>query len=497
MFKLAISQNFDQHIIYGREMQKIAQSPSPHLNSEYVDMMEDVLEGFFGAISIISERKNMMGSGYAISYAIIEYYCNTIDISLRWEDVFDSVTRLKEIYDIMKWDFKNSLYIKPVSEGIRTVFYATLWGYPLGDRKPVPENKRIISKTSAPSEKEAKSRVTQQGLNILYREYGIQERITSPYEIVRKIKPSEKPEVSQNRILGQKSANSEIDNPYIEPLLPPLIPADFADFIGEMLKRARVRPLVIQELCSPENLLDFHQSFIHESYHHSYNYDLTKVLGVIALDLIVIEYSSRLFPQIDEERWLTRLKHTLVSNKKKIYEIAVELGFEKFVQYGEPVTSSLEKIPDRSQNTVYIKMVINVYKSFVGALMKIISQTRTRGVGYVVAYNFVTSSLKEMKMSTQYEEVFDDKSQLKELYDTFRWNFKQSIRIPYNEEKGVYECTIVGYPKGNRFRKPENEVILAQASSKIKKEAEHSAARAAIRKLDTVYNIQILHASAY
>ena len=45
-----------------------------------------------------------MGVGYAIAYKILEEIFNDIPISLKYEDLYDSITRLKEIFDYYKPD---------------------------------------------------------------------------------------------------------------------------------------------------------------------------------------------------------------------------------------------------------------------------------------------------------------------------------------------------------------------------------------------------------
>jgi len=64
--------------------------------------LEDVFEAFFGATEIIIDDLYSNGSGYGICYRIIKNLLDEIDISLRYEDLFDSITRLKETFDYFK-----------------------------------------------------------------------------------------------------------------------------------------------------------------------------------------------------------------------------------------------------------------------------------------------------------------------------------------------------------------------------------------------------------
>lgn len=62
-------------------------------------LLEDVFEAFFGVTEIILDDKIKNGVGYACVYKILDYMFNRIDISLRYEDLYDSKTRLKELAD--------------------------------------------------------------------------------------------------------------------------------------------------------------------------------------------------------------------------------------------------------------------------------------------------------------------------------------------------------------------------------------------------------------
>jgi len=63
--------------------------------------LEDVFEAFFGATCLIVNERN--GMGYNICYNIIKSLFDEIDISLKYEDLYDAKTRLKETFDLYKY----------------------------------------------------------------------------------------------------------------------------------------------------------------------------------------------------------------------------------------------------------------------------------------------------------------------------------------------------------------------------------------------------------
>lgn len=65
-------------------------------------LLEDIFEAFFGATELLIDSIVYPGSGYAICYRIITKLFNDIEISLSYEDLYDPITRLKEIFDYFK-----------------------------------------------------------------------------------------------------------------------------------------------------------------------------------------------------------------------------------------------------------------------------------------------------------------------------------------------------------------------------------------------------------
>ena len=71
--------------------------------------LEDVLEAFFGATGLLLDQVKM-GLGNVVSYKIIKTLLDRIDISLRYEDLYDPITRLKETIDFYKGELGQIVY---------------------------------------------------------------------------------------------------------------------------------------------------------------------------------------------------------------------------------------------------------------------------------------------------------------------------------------------------------------------------------------------------
>jgi dsRNA-specific ribonuclease len=62
-------------------------------------LLEDTLEAFFGAVELIIDKHTLTGVGYAVVFDILETIFNNLHISLKYEDLYDAKTRLKELFD--------------------------------------------------------------------------------------------------------------------------------------------------------------------------------------------------------------------------------------------------------------------------------------------------------------------------------------------------------------------------------------------------------------
>lgn len=113
--KLSYEHHFGDYISYGPILEnnlKLFDNPMDY--EYYQKLLEDVFEAFLGCLrNIITAPTTDFGLGESfavvnqVAYNIIGSFVNTIDIaSLKYEDIFDPVSRLKELYDKEKWKEK-------------------------------------------------------------------------------------------------------------------------------------------------------------------------------------------------------------------------------------------------------------------------------------------------------------------------------------------------------------------------------------------------------
>ena len=65
-------------------------------------LFEDVLESFFGLTEWLLDKSCELGVGHVACYNILKSIMDTYPISLKYEDLYDNITRLKETFDVLK-----------------------------------------------------------------------------------------------------------------------------------------------------------------------------------------------------------------------------------------------------------------------------------------------------------------------------------------------------------------------------------------------------------
>jgi dsRNA-specific ribonuclease len=115
-------------------------------NRHKKDLLEDTLEAFIGCTEYLLDQAYRPGVGYGIVYDILTDIFNEIHISLKYEDLFDAKTRLKETFDVFTslgtWAYIDSR--EEVADTGYTVATATVYRDPTGtSNKPIePCNKQ-------------------------------------------------------------------------------------------------------------------------------------------------------------------------------------------------------------------------------------------------------------------------------------------------------------------------------------------------------------------
>lgn len=269
----------------------------------------------------------------------------------------------------------------------------------------------------------------------------------------------------------------------------------FKDFIRKLLQTCNLKPEHIDFFTTPVNLHEYARAFTHGSYDPRFNYELYEFQGDVTVNNVIVAYIRKRFPHITSIGYLTRIKHTLVS-KKQLAWIASEAGFAKHIRYGPDMEESLRENPDLIRNKDWLSMLEDTVEAFIGCTVELADTKWVIGTGYNIAYCLLANFLDRLKISTRYEDVFDPKSRLKEIFDKMRWPFdagrpphKPPIDHYWDPDARTARVRVFGYPLYDRLATIRNRTLLAEVVGKGKDEAEMQACNAAVEVLKTRYGI--------
>ena len=163
-------------------------------NDPYLAMMEDVMEAFFGCLMLtILATKNPTtgvlfshGAATQVCHNILRTFFDPVEISVAFEDVFDAVSRLKELYEAkelnpgqkpLRWSGPNAGGVFRYTELPDGKTECIVYGWPEGDRSVIPQNRRELGRAVEINKDDAKQKASKQALAVLKDRYGIVEKI--------------------------------------------------------------------------------------------------------------------------------------------------------------------------------------------------------------------------------------------------------------------------------------------------------------------------------
>lgn len=183
----------------------------------------------------------------------------------------------------------------------------------------------------------------------------------------------------------------------------------FRAFLKTVLSYGNLKEDIIDNVLLDDYGMSLYNSvFTHSTSDSVNNYESLEFLGDTTLNKSIAWYLSKRFPQLNCQagvKVITRLKINLIS-KKSFAGFAKHLGFWPFVSCDE----------ETRQNKMD-KVCEDVFEAFFAATEIILDNKYHIGVGYNFCYNLIATLLDSEKLSLRYEDLFDTKTRLKELFD--------------------------------------------------------------------------------
>jgi dsRNA-specific ribonuclease len=246
---------------------------------------------------------------------------------------------------------------------------------------------------------------------------------------------------------------------------------NFEKMLRKILEKSKLKNDYINQILKNGMPL-YSQAFTHPTADENNNYEPLEFLGDSIVNCVIVWYLSRRFPQLncqDGVKILARLKINLVS-KKVFASFGNELGFWKYV------SADME-----TRDTKMKKTLEDVFEAFFGATQKLIDSEIRMGVGYSICYNIIENLFGNMHISLKYEDLYDPKTRLKEVFDFFKDTIGQ---IKYENERidRIQHVNVFRLFTDERGKK--QKILLGKGSAALKPDAVQKAASRALEKLN-------------
>jgi dsRNA-specific ribonuclease len=238
---------------------------------------------------------------------------------------------------------------------------------------------------------------------------------------------------------------------------------EFASFIKTILSHGKLKSHYITELTKPENLEHFSTAFTAASANTSRNSEVFEQLGDLCINKFIVQYMYRRFPELncpDGVKVVARLRINLGS-KQSFYEIGEKLEFWKYIS---------ASVYERYKNMK--ALIEDAFEAFFGCTEFIVDSMFRPGVGFGVAYQVLESIFNEIPISLQFEDLYDAKTRLKEIFDTFG---DKLGKLEYQEDRNNSILTSSVFMVKGRSRQ-----FLGRGSAALKANAQQKAAKSAI-----------------
>lgn len=245
----------------------------------------------------------------------------------------------------------------------------------------------------------------------------------------------------------------------------------FKRLIVSLLKLGNLSNATIENMTTKDNLKMFSRAFTASCADSVENYEMYEQLGDVTANKFIVWYCYRRFPQLKHPlgvKVVARLRINYGA-RQSFFKIGEQLGFWDYITASEETRSRKKK-----------DLLEDCVESFCGVTEMLIDEIYNRpGMGNIVVYDILTKIFNDIPMSLEYEDLYDSKTRLKELFD-------------FHKEK-------LGKLKYTNTRDPENGLFtaIAQIEDKFKtvtkigrgvasklKDAEQKAAELGIKNMN-------------
>lgn len=243
----------------------------------------------------------------------------------------------------------------------------------------------------------------------------------------------------------------------------------FKNLLIRILKRGKVNDTIIDKILDEEGIRLCEIAFTHPSVDNDSNYEYLEFLGDGVINTAIVWYISKRFPQLKGSKGvkiLARLKINLIS-KKSFSKCAQNLNLWDYISCSETIRNTCKK-----------KVMEDVFEALFGSITYLMDTKIFQSSGYAVVYAIVSNLFDEMNISLKYEDLFDARTRIKELFDFY----KDIGELKYETRKE----NAVFFTEAYLIKPEGTKVFLGNGNANTKGDSIHNASHYAINTLKTM-----------
>jgi dsRNA-specific ribonuclease len=255
----------------------------------------------------------------------------------------------------------------------------------------------------------------------------------------------------------------------------------FKAMITNLLKRAKISSKYLDILTDEESMKQYSIAYTAQSANETENQEVFEQLGDVTANKFIIWYAYRRFPQLYCPLGLKVAARLRINYgaRQSFSKIADKLGFWPYISASVEARSTIKK--DLLEDSV---------EAFCGVTEYILDSRTRQGVGNAIVYDILKSIFDDIPISLAYNDLFDAKTRLKELFDAYsdlgKWEWKD-----VREEKGGFGGSVMRVNVSNIFHYPNSgngrvsRVFLGRGEAPRKQDSQQLAAQSALNLLNS------------
>jgi dsRNA-specific ribonuclease len=259
----------------------------------------------------------------------------------------------------------------------------------------------------------------------------------------------------------------------------------FRTLIEGILKRGIRKQRYLDILLDEQSMDMYSAAFTSELVDEYHNYQVYEQLGDLAGNKFIVEYIYERFPQLnctEGVKVAARLRINYGA-KQSFFSIAQKLGFWEFIS----ATNDLRMRKMKS-------LLEDVFEAFLGVTEKILNTRLGKRIGYPIVYKILANIFDEINISLRYQDLYDAKTRLKELFDLHGQSLGPLVYRERKEELITYST--VFRVRGGQYEVRPNGSInmkriiggtytrIGEGSAALKSDAQQRAAADALANLN-------------